>query len=141
MIRVATVAIVCGAVTATAAAGTVARVPVFGGCTSNVRVRPRSVTFACADGNFYATGLRWMRWGARAATATGVGRQNDCTPNCAAGHFHAYRIAVTLSRPLVCAGFDEFSRVAWRFVRSKPTGVPRTGSESFSCRWRKVRPR
>ena len=141
MIRVGTVAIVCGAVVATAAAGTVAGVPMFGGCTSNVRVRPHRVTFACADGNFYATGLRWTRWDARAATAAGVGHENDCTPNCAAGHFHAYPLEVTLSRPLVCAGFDEFSRVAWRFVRSKPNGVPRTGRESFSCRWREVRPR
>jgi hypothetical protein len=141
MIRLATVAVVCVAVTATVAAGAVARVPVFGGCTSKVRVRPHNVTFACADGNFYATGLRWTRWDAREATAAGTGHRNDCSPNCAAGHFHAYPLTVTLSRPLVCAGFDEFSRVAWRFGRAGPTGVPRAGSESFSCRWRKLRPR
>jgi len=131
----------CASVAATAASASLARVPVFGGCTSKVRLRPRAILFACADGNFFATGLRWTRWDGREATAVGVGRQNDCTPNCAAGHFHSYSLAVRLSAPLVCAGTDEFSRVAWRFVKAAPRAVPRWGSESFSCRWRKVRPR
>jgi len=139
MLRLVTL-FVGASLAATAASGAVARVPVFGGCTSKVRVRPHSVDFACADGNFYATGLRWTRWDAREASATGLGQQNDCTPDCASGHFHAYPLAVRLSGPLVCAGTDEFSRVAWRFVRSRPPGVRRTGGETFSCRWRRVRP-
>jgi hypothetical protein len=135
-----TIAILCGILWTGVAAGSVERLPVFGGCTSKVRVRPGTITFACADGNFYATSLRWTRWAPSSAAATGIGRQNDCTPNCAAGRFHTYALAVTLSMPRVCAGFDEFAKTAWRFTKTKPNGAPRTGSESFSCHWRTIRP-
>jgi hypothetical protein len=125
-------------VTATA---TAAPLPVFGGCTSRVGVRPASIVMACADGNFYVTRIRWTRWTARTAAGTGTGHLNDCRPNCAAGHFHTYRVAITLSHPLVCAGLNEFSRVGWRYVAAAASGASRAGSESFSCRWRRVRPK
>jgi hypothetical protein len=72
--------------------------------------------------------------------ATGIGHQNDCTPDCARGHFHAYPLAVRLSSPVVCVGLDEFTKLSWRFRGRRPAGVPRHGAESFSCRWRRVRP-
>ena len=125
---------------AAAAAGSASTVPVFCGCTSKTSVRPAGVVFACADANFYATSIRWTRWDAHAATGAGTGHQNDCTPNSAAGRFHAYPLAIGLSKPRVCSGTDEFSTISWRFVRGKPAGVPRTGSESFSCRFRRERP-
>jgi hypothetical protein len=122
------------------AATTVEGPPVFGGCTSKVEVRPRTIVFACGDGNFFATSLRWTRWDASLATATGMGHQNDCKPDCARGHFHAYRVGVRLSAPVACVGTNEFTRLSWRFLRGKPIGVASRGSESFSCRWRRVRP-
>ena len=112
--RLGIVATVVAAVVATAAGA--ASVPVFGGCTSKVRVRPASIVMACGDGNFYVTRIRWTRWTAHSAAGTGTGHLNDCRPDCADGHFHAYRVAVTLSAPLRCAGLNEFSRLGWRFV-------------------------
>jgi hypothetical protein len=115
-------------------------VPVFGGCTSKVRVRPASIVFACGDGNFFATRLHWSRWDAQEAVATGTGHQNDCVPDCAHGRFHTYAVSVGLSAAMICAHLNEFSKLSWRFVRRKPARVARQGSESFSCHWRKVRP-
>jgi hypothetical protein len=115
-------------------------VPVFGGCVSKVTVRPLTILAACGDGNFFLTGLRWTRWDAHGAVGSGIGHQNDCTPDCSRGHFHFYAVAVRLWAPVVCAGLNEFSKLSWRFLRSKPRHVPRAGVESFSCRWRKLRP-
>lgn len=114
---------------------------VFTGCAHSPVVRPATVVFACGDGNFYATGLSWTHWGADDAEATGVGHQNDCTPYCAAGHFHKYKLHVRLSRPVVCVkGRREFSRLAWSFIVGKPANVPRTGSETLPCRFLKLKP-
>jgi hypothetical protein len=84
-------------------------------------VRPHQVTIACADANLYATGLRWSRWSASGATAAGTGHMNDCTPYCAAGHFHAFRMTIRLSQPIVCKGRRRFSRITWSGARSHGT--------------------
>ena len=102
--RFVLIAITSAVLLTSAAASAVAVVPVFGGCTSKVHVRPHTVVFACGDGNFFATRLRWTRWDASQAFATGIGHQNDCTPDCAGGRFHAYPVSVHLTTPLVCAG-------------------------------------
>ena len=113
--------------------------PVFGGCTSAVRVRPSSILIACGDGNFFATKLHWSRWDATDALAVGIGHSNDCTPDCARGHFHTFPVVLRLSVPVVCVGLNEYSKISWRFPRGTPQWT-RPGSESFSCHWRKVRP-
>jgi len=61
-------------------------------------VRPRSIVIACADG-------------------AGTGHQNDCTPYCAARHFHAYPLAVRLDRVARCGSRKElqFIRLTWTF--------------------------
>ena len=114
---------------------------VFTGCAHSPVVRPAAVVFACGDGNFYATGLSWTHWGSDDAKAAGVGHQNDCTPYCAAGHFHTYKLRVRLSRPVDCVkGRREFSRLAWWFTATKPAHVPRAGSETLPCRFLKLKP-
>ena len=114
---------------------------VLTGCAHHAEVRPARVVFACGDGNFYATGLSWTHWGTADAEATGAGHQNDCTPDCAAGHFHTYKLRVRLSRPVVCVtGRHEFSRLAWWFIATKPAQVLRAGSETLPCRFLKLEP-
>jgi hypothetical protein len=84
---------------------------------------------ACGDGNFFLTSMRWSYWTTAEASAVATGHQNDCKPFCAAGHFHAYRVAVRLSRPETCRnGTREFTRFTFRFVSSKPAGVARSGT-------------
>lgn len=74
-------------------------------------VEPKSIMVACGDGNFYVTGIRWTSWTATKATGTGTVHANDCTPNCAAGHFHTARGTVALSKPTRCKGSLAFSHL------------------------------
>jgi hypothetical protein len=67
-------------------------------CRHHGVVTPRSYVLACADGNDFLSGLRWAYW---QGTGYGWGWEhlNSCKPNCSAGHFHRYRVLVTVWRP------------------------------------------
>jgi hypothetical protein len=87
-------------------------------------VRPASILVACGDGNFFLTGLKWSNWTTTSATALGTGHQNDCTPSCAAGHFHLYHVRVRLDRPETCTKERRlFTRFSYHFVARKPPSV------------------
>ncbi len=60
------------------------------------QVRPGSYVLACADDGQGLQGLRWTSWTARLASGYGTFYENDCVPNCAAGHVRHYRADVTL---------------------------------------------
>jgi hypothetical protein len=133
-------AVLAAALAALTIGASAAPAPRFVGCPSFFphpgvgSVRPRSIMLACGDGNFYVDGLKWMTWGS-VASALGVGHQNDCTPYCAAGHFHAYRVSVRLDRARTCGTrrLFELTRVSWAFVGAKPAHVVRAGNETFRC--------
>jgi len=59
-------------------------------------VRPKDFLLACADGNSALEKLAWTTWAPGLASAKGTLVQNDCTPYCAAGHFHRYPALVVL---------------------------------------------
>jgi hypothetical protein len=59
-------------------------------------VRPGTFVISCADANTYLGKLSWTSWTPGLASATGRLEENDCTPYCAAGHFHAYPAVVVL---------------------------------------------
>ena len=59
-------------------------------------VRPKSFILACADGYAYFDKLAWTSWTPGLASARGTLVLNDCTPYCAAGHFHSYPAIVVL---------------------------------------------
>jgi hypothetical protein len=59
-------------------------------------VRPGTFVISCADANTYLGKLSWTSWTPGLASATGTLEENDCTPYCAAGHFHAYPAVVVL---------------------------------------------
>jgi hypothetical protein len=81
---------------ATSAAGPSSPGPVVINCSGHSAVRPGSLTLACADGNNALTGLTWTSWTAELASGYGTQVQNDCQPNCAAGHLHRYSALVVL---------------------------------------------
>ncbi|MGZ4372217.1 MAG: hypothetical protein ACXVRQ_08480 [Gaiellaceae bacterium] len=60
-------------------------------------VKPSSIMIACADANYWIDHLAWKGWGTAAATSAGKVHYNDCTPYCAAGHFHVIPGTATLS--------------------------------------------
>jgi hypothetical protein len=59
-------------------------------------VRPGTFILSCADANSFVGKLSWTSWTPGVASATGALEDNDCIPNCAAGHFHAYPAVVLL---------------------------------------------
>lgn len=107
---------------------------VLTGCSHKPEVRPAEVVFACADANFYADHLHWSSWGPKTAAAIGQGHQNDCKPNCAAGHFHTFPIRVSLSHVVTCVkGRREFARISWT-IKNKTDG------ETLPCVFLKLKP-
>lgn len=108
--------------------------PVLVGCERVPHVRPSSVVIACADGNFFFKGIRWRTWGPGGASGSGTAVLNDCTPYCAAGHFHSYPATIALSHVVTCKkGRREFSTISWRFSAKKPPSMPRSDTETLPC--------
>jgi hypothetical protein len=92
-------------------------------CAGKPVVQPRSIVLACGDANFQAAGLRWTGWGESFAAAQGTARVNDCTPNCAAGHFHAYPVILVAKSPRTCSGRRAYSAVTYAFPAAAPPGM------------------
>ena len=95
--------------------------------------KPASLTIACGDGNYALANLRWSGWGTARATATGVARANDCTPNCAAGHFHSYRTTATADRLSACGKARYYARLSVTYPGSRPAGVAKRDVHPLSC--------
>ncbi len=102
------------------------RITALPDCQGKPGVRPTSVVFACGDGGVYADGVRWSSWGEPFATATATMHANDCTPNCAEGHFHTYAAILAVSGRQRCPN----GQVAYQKVAYVPRtrGVPTTHS-------------
>jgi hypothetical protein len=98
-------------------------------CT-HTKVRPHRILFACGDGNFYVTYLRWGRWLTRYARARGVFHFNDCDPNCAEGTFHKRRGKLHLRDRLWCPEQHLFVFRRARVVYRRP----RDGQREFRFR-------
>lgn len=112
-----------GATSAHAAPAHPAAKPVVFNCTK-AQVRPGSFTLTCADGNDYLAGLHWVSWSGGAAFGRGTEHVNDCIPNCAQGHFHAYPVLVTAWRAVARPGHPGqryFSRLTDIYTGKRPT--------------------
>ncbi len=113
-----------GGVPALAAARPAApRGDVLVNCAGRAQVRPGGYVLTCADGNDYLAGLHWVSWSGGAAFGRGTEHVNDCIPNCAQGHFHAYPVLVTAwraaSRP-GHAGQRYFGRLTEIYTGKRP---------------------
>jgi hypothetical protein len=81
------------------AAGTAHPRAVVFTCAGQPQIRPGSFVLTCADDNSSLTGLSWSRWTAGSALGKGTWHINNCTPDCAHGHFLTYPVDVTFWRP------------------------------------------
>ena len=107
-----------------------ASAPTIPDCYTQVTT-PARITLACADGNFWVDGLRWRGWGTTTAIATGTSHQNDCTPNCAGGHFKTRAVSVAATKPATClGGRRQYTHFVWRFTAGRAGG-----SADFPCSW------
>ena len=65
-------------------------------CLGKQQVKPSTIVLACADYNSLIQKITWTSWTRKLASGTGTLVQNDCLPDCAAGHFHRYPVLVIL---------------------------------------------
>ena len=93
-----------------------AGIEVYGNC-KTPSVEPAEIVLACADYNTLLESLHWTSWTATSATAVGTLVYNDCTPNCAEGHFHHVPgTRVTLTVPSRTAGGQR----VWSEIQESP---------------------
>lgn len=59
-------------------------------CSLKPEVAPSNLIVTCADAGIQLRALHWTSWTPRLASGFGNFWENDCTPNCAEGHFHRY---------------------------------------------------
>jgi hypothetical protein len=59
-------------------------------CSLKPVVAPSTIIITCADAGIGVRDLRWASWTPKLASGYGTFWENDCTPNCAEGHFHYY---------------------------------------------------
>jgi hypothetical protein len=115
-----------------AAAGASSRPAYLSNC-GRLAQHPKAVVLACADANYELASLAWSSWGSPAARAIGIARANDCTPNCAAGSFHAWPVSVRADRPTSCGGKRIYLRLTVSYGGKLQTGHPRHEVWSFTC--------
>jgi hypothetical protein len=65
-------------------------------CESRAQVKPGTYVLTCADAGIGLQNLRWTSWTPKLASGYGTEWENDCQPNCAAGHFHYYPVVAVL---------------------------------------------
>jgi hypothetical protein len=96
-------------------------------CVGKPVVKPGEVILACADAGLGVRAIRWLGWGSPVAAGLGTAFANDCTPSCAAGHFHSYRAVLLLGGTQRCGG-----RVAYRTATVAIVGTPPSAWASAS---------
>ena len=88
-------------------------------CLGKPVAAPSQVVLACADAGLGMRAIHWLGWGGALAAGVGTAYANDCTPTCAAGHFHDYRGVLLLSGSQNCDG-----RLAYRTATVAIVGEP-----------------
>ena len=83
--------------------------------------RPSSMPILC-DGSESLEHLTWSEWNFSKATGTGVANVDDCSPSCAAGHFHSYPVTVTLNLPEYTDHGWEWTHAVVIFPGKHPVG-------------------
>ena len=107
-------------------------------CLGHPKVRPTDILFTCADGGFGVDRLSWVTWGGSRAVGLGSAYVNDCTPSCAAGHFHRFPAVVIATGLQRCPnGEAAYLTVTWAFIGRSPFPSVAPGTkdprQAFRC--------
>lgn len=106
---------------------------VVGNCDKS-QVKPKSIVLACADVNNYVNKIVWKSFGGPTASGSGAFVENDCTPNCAAGHFHSFPITFTLTQAKPCFDrYDDYRLISITFTDARPPSTPAHTKEQLFC--------
>jgi hypothetical protein len=94
--------------------------------------KPARIILACGDAGIWLGRLKWSRWTASTAKASGTYNENTCTPTCVAGHTVSRPVEVTLSKPKTCRGETHatFRHATFTF----PSGPPPHAYRRFTFR-------
>ena len=97
-------------------------------CENKARVEPASFVLGCGDGGYGLSGAHWTRWAGADAAGVGTEYLNDCSPNCAAGHFHDYPVDIKLTGSDLVAQNEPFAytMITLTYLGARPpvqTGV------------------
>jgi hypothetical protein len=123
MRRMLLIAIAVAALVASAGASASGGTPVYIATQCDTYAfMPHAVTLACADDNLYVTRLEYKHYGQKTTTATGLFHSNDCTPNCAAGRFHAYTGTIVFRNLVRCKGKLFYALGEYKFAGPNGSG-------------------
>ena len=100
---------------------------------NHTAIKPKAIVFACADGGYYATRLHWGFWGTVHARGRGLFHENDCTPDCADGHFHTRRGHIRLSGRKWCSNVKRWVFRAYLVHYRRPLLGRSEDSGTFPC--------
>jgi len=133
VLRLVAAAVVCAAALCIAPAAHAQGTMGLPDCLGKPAIKPAAVTFACADGNFLAQSIQWTGWGQSFAAGLATFESNDCTPYCAAGHFHQYKGVIVASGKQKCPdGSLAYASVSYAFFGKSPFPVDAPGTQSFT---------
>lgn len=106
---------------------------VVGNCEKS-QVKPKSIILACADVNDYVDKISWKTFGGATAQGSGDFVQNNCKPDCAAGHFLTYAVTFALTEAKPCFDrYDDYRLISMTFVASRPPQTPSHTQEQLFC--------
>jgi hypothetical protein len=139
-VRIVVVLAAVGCTAFLVAVGAAAQAPLraLPDCAGKPQVRPSSVILSCADANFGVRDVAWVGWGESRAVGIGSAFVNDCSPNCAAGHFHSYPAVVIASGSRRCATNElAYTTITYAFIGPSPFPSTAPGTvhpqETFRC--------
>jgi hypothetical protein len=98
-----------------------------------LKVEPQTITYT-GDGTGFLGGavansdgssIHWTKWTRHVALGSGFNQLNNCSPSCAGGTFHGYRVKIEVWRPRTLAGTLVFTRMTIFYQRGRPRGEPR----------------
>jgi len=93
-------------------------------------VLPSSFILACADGNDFLTGMRWVSW-RTVAYGSGVEVAKSCVPNCSASRFKRFPVLIMLWRAKRRGHSDQFkfTRLTVIYTGRRPLKFNRHGKK------------
>lgn len=94
---------------------------------------PASLILTCADANYQLAALKWRGWGRATATATANAKANDCKPNCAAGHMHAFPVTVRATGIEACGRARIYTRLTIVYAHARPAGIAQRDVHTLAC--------
>jgi hypothetical protein len=90
-------------------------------CLGKPRVEPSTIVLACADENSLVSSITWTSWTGDLASGSGTLEQNDCIPDCAAGHFRSYPVLLVLWAGQSYGGGQRYTEITEILPGARPS--------------------